>query len=132
VRIAPHIDLVGLADLFPETAVRVRAVDLHSARVGQRDENVLGRDVGGELYRAGRQGYRIVELRQGAGRRIDRQRGQEMITADKATAAGGTVAAPDIQPVPRGMRPAILHIRRQRDRTAPGQCTGRDVDRVMR
>jgi hypothetical protein len=54
-----------------------------------------------------------------------------MVAADD-TAPGGGVAAPGIKQVPRDMRPSVLHIRRQLDVAAPGQCAGRDVHLVMR
>jgi len=63
VNVAPRGDLVGLVDLSAETAVRVRAVDLHAAGIGECDENVFGGDVGGQVYWPGRQGNRIATRR---------------------------------------------------------------------
>ena len=65
-------------------------------------------------------------------RRVDRQRRDVVVAADQAADPGSAVARRDIEDRPRGVRPAVMHIGRQRDRAAAGQGRGLDIDIVMR
>ena len=125
------IDRAGLLHLFARAEILVDAVHPHRARIIERDEDVLRRNVGAHVDGPGRQLYRLAMLRESTGLRIDRERG-DVVLGPLPAITGLAVAARDIEIAPRCMRPGILHARRQRHRVALDQLRLGDINVVMR
>ena len=121
----------GCVHLLAGREILVDAVDAHRTRVVERDQNIFGGDVGARMDRAHRQAYRLAMLFQGAGRGIDREGGDVMLGAG-APVSGRAAAARDIEIAVRGMRPGVLHARRQRHRFALCQRHAVHIHVVMR
>ena len=81
------------------------------------------------MDRAGRQAKCLAVFLQSAGRRLDREGGDVMLSADNAGTGHG-VAACDVEIMPRGVRPGILHTGRQGHAFARGQSHAVDIDLV--
>ena len=117
------VDVTRLVHLIAWREVRVDAVDASGTRIVERDQNMLRGNVRRHMDRARRQPYRRTVLRQTAALRIDAQRGDVMLGADRAR-TWSTAAGRNIKITSRCVRPGILHARRQCDRLASGQpCT---------
>ena len=130
-RVDAGVDLARLLDFFAGREVRVDAIDPHRTRIVERHQNKLRRNICADVYRSCRQPDRRAVRRQGAGRRVDRQRG-DVVLGPLSAGAGSTVAARNIEIAPRSMRPGILHTGWQGDRLALHQLASRDIYVVMR
>ena len=125
------VDRARLLHLFARREVLVDAVDAQRARIVERHQDVLRRNVRGHVDGARRQPYRLAVLGESAARRIDAERGDVMLGPGRAI-TGSAAAGRDIQIASRCMRPGILHARRQRDRFSLDQRRARDIDVVVR
>src|SRR5438067_9899828 len=108
------VDRTWLLYLFARREILVDPVHPDRARVVERDQNVLGWDVGAHVNGAGRQPYRLAMLLQRAACRIDRKRGDVMVGALRAIARRAAAAC-NVEIASSSVRPGILDRGRQRD-----------------
>ena len=73
------VDRSRLLYLFAWGEVRVDAIDAHCARIVERDENVLRRNVRADVNGARRQPYWRTVRRERATHRVDGKRGDVML-----------------------------------------------------
>ena len=73
------VDRTRLLYLFAGREVRVDAIDVHRARIIERDQNIFRGNVRADVNRARRQPYRRTVRAQSATRRIDGKRGDVML-----------------------------------------------------
>src|SRR3984893_9795071 len=125
------VDRARLLYLFAGREVRVDAVDAHRARIVERYENILRRNVRAYVDGARRQPYRRTVRREGATRRVDGKRGDVMLGPGRAI-AWSAAAGRHIKIASVYMRPGILHGRGQRDRLTLDQLRARDIHVVVR
>ena len=121
------VDRPRLLDLLARGHVGIDPVHPDRARIAERDQQVLGGDVGRHVDRPGRQRDRIAVRRQRARRRIDAERRHVMLVAGRAHPRRA-VARRDIEMPARGVRPGIMDIGRQCHGAAPDQRSSFDID----
>jgi hypothetical protein len=125
------VDQFRLTHFVTGGCIRIDAVDPKRARIAEGDQQMIGRDVGRHMDRAGRQRYRFAVRRKPARSRIDAERRHVMLVPGRARPRRA-VAGSDIKISARRMRPGIMHIGRQGDGAAPDQRGRLDVDVILR
>jgi len=89
------VDRTRLGHLFTRREVLFDAVDAHRARIVERHQNVLRRDVRADVDRARRQPYRGSVRAESASRGIDAERGDVVLGPGPAI-TGSATAGRDI------------------------------------
>ena len=124
-----EVEPVRLRDRVADRAVGMDAMHRDIARVIVRGQQVPPRAVDAAMHRSRRQRCGRAVRRQRAARRIDAERGRDMLGAGDG--ARPAVARHHIEIVLRRMRPGVLHVGAGRgDRLAPGQGRSLGVDVV--
>ena len=131
VREDPRINRPRLRDLVARRRIGVDAIHADRTWIVERDQHELRGHVGRHVDRSRRQADRCAMRTQRASRRIDRQCGH-VVRVSGRPHARRAVAGGDIKEPPRGMRPGILHVRRQADRVTARQRRGSHIHIVMR
>jgi hypothetical protein len=78
------VDRFRLTHFVTGGCIRIDAVDPKRARIAEGDQQMIGRDVGRHMDRAGRQRYRFAVRRKPARSRIDAERRHVMLVAGRA------------------------------------------------
>ena len=130
VRVDTGVDRLRLHDLRARRCVGVDTINPKSARIAERDQQVLGRNVGGHVDRAGRQCDRIAMRGQSARSGINTERTPVLFVAGR-THTRGAVARRDVEEPARSMWPSVVNVRRQRHRASLGQCGGVNVHIIV-
>ncbi len=125
------VDRARLLHFLAGREVGVDPIHAQRARIVERDQDVLRRDVRGHVDRASVQPDRLTVLGERATGWVDAIRGDVML-GPRRSVAGCAAAGRDVQVSPRDVRPGVLHTRGQGDRGALGQRGARDVDVVVR
>ena len=107
----PGVDGARLLHLFTGREVLVDAIDAQRARIVERYQDILRRDVRGHVDRARRQPYRCTVRRQSTTPRIDAERGDVMFSPGRAI-TWSAAAGRNIKIASRYVRPGVLHGRR--------------------
>ncbi len=131
VRVDAGVYSLSLHDLRTRRRVGVDPINPKSARITERDQQVLGGNIGGHVYRAGWQCDRIAVRRQRPRARVNTERGHVMLVAGR-THPGRAVARRHVKIPPRGVRPRIMDVRRQSHDTPLVQRGAVDVYIVLR
>ena len=124
------VDRLRLHDLRTRRRVGVNPINPKSARIAERDQQMLGRNVGGHVDRACRQRDWVAVRRQSPRSGINTECGHVVSVAGR-THPGCAVARGHVEIPRRSMRPRVVDIRRQRHRAALDQRGAVDVHIVL-